>query len=29
MFWENEYEETLYGVLGDNVTLECLVAADP
>ena len=29
MFWENQYEETLYGALGENVTLECLVAADP
>ena len=29
MFWEDQYIENVYGALGDNVTLECLVAADP
>ena len=29
MFWEDQYIEDVYGALGDNVTLECLVAADP
>ena len=29
MFWGEQYEETVYGVLGTKVTLECLVAADP
>jgi len=29
MFWEDQYIENVYGALGDSVTLECLVAADP